>query len=281
MKAPIRTNRLPLIIQVHTDSPKNTAPPIESKSTSTVDVLLKWGDLVLKTGWILLGALLLFFAYSWRQRLIEAVEAYTVTEINIYGIKANLLEHKVAEFYEPKRTREANEFTMTEEQQKKLLDRAKRLRKELQGASILWLDDHPMENDKPRLLLQYLGVTIYYATTKKDALQAIEQYAKDSTAGKQYDLIISDMTRMEPSATETDSKVLIQDDNAGTEFAAANAAHKFYNGPIIIFTTDIAKVNQGPTAGVYAITNRPDHLLHYVFDVIERGDTPARREGPR
>jgi CheY-like chemotaxis protein len=129
--------------------------------------------------------------------------------------------------------------------------RAKVVRPLLRGASVLWVDDNPRNNLYERMVLTSLGIRVDIALSTEEALFM--------TAHMEYDVIISDMKRG-------------ADINAGRELLEQLLIHR-YAVPVVYY---IGRVDRrlGSTGG-YAITDRPDELLHYLFDVLER-----RKTGP-
>ena len=75
-----------------------------------------------------------------------------------------------------------------------------------------------------------------------------------------YDLVLSDMKR---------------DDNpaAGAELLEALSRRR-YGTPIVYYAGRLDRTRGAP-AGAFGITNRPDELLHYVFDVLERREVES------
>jgi CheY-like chemotaxis protein len=62
-----------------------------------------------------------------------------------------------------------------------------RTSRQLEGASVLWVDDRPMNNTYERQALEALGIQFTISKSTEDALERLER--------KHYDLIISDMGR--------------------------------------------------------------------------------------
>ncbi len=62
-----------------------------------------------------------------------------------------------------------------------------RTSRQLEGASVLWVDDRPMNNTYERQALEALGIQFAISKSTEDALERLEK--------KHYDLVISDMAR--------------------------------------------------------------------------------------
>lgn len=128
-----------------------------------------------------------------------------------------------------------------------VMARAERLAPLLQGARILWVDDSPENTLNERGLLSSLGVIIDPCETTDDALTLLKRI--------KYDLVISDMSRAG-----------IPD--AGTKFLSEMLEQHLYK--LTIFYVDKLDKDRGTPAHAFAITNRPDHLIHYILDALER-----------
>lgn len=125
--------------------------------------------------------------------------------------------------------------------------RAKIVRPLLIGARILWVDDQPGNNLYERTVLSSLGVSIDLALSTDEALYMIGHL--------RYDLILSDMKR-EGSHT------------AGLELLEQLSRPEFAP-PIIFYMGQVDRRLSAPI-GAFGMTDRPDELLHYAFDVLER-----------
>ena len=127
------------------------------------------------------------------------------------------------------------------------LRRARINREALEGAALLWLDDHPAGNAWERALLRGFGTVITSVETTKSALACLDS--------ESYDVVVSDMAR------PGDPK----------EGLAAIPEIRAYGGgiPLVFYIG-----NYDPAGGVppraSGITNRPDELVHLLLDVLER-----------
>lgn len=125
--------------------------------------------------------------------------------------------------------------------------RAKCVRPLLRGARVLWVDDNPGNNLYERIALASLDISVDLALSTEEALFMVTRL--------QYDLVLSDMNRL---ANPT----------AGTELLD-HLRRKRVATPVVFY---VGHVDRGRTLplGAFGITNRPDELFHYIFDVIER-----------
>jgi CheY-like chemotaxis protein len=127
----------------------------------------------------------------------------------------------------------------------------------LKGAQVLWVDDNPVGNTAERRVLKSLGITIDIAETTDEGIAMHRR--------KFYDAIISDMKRQTDGAATSQPKQQVPD---GVRFL-----QELRNlGPhprTILYFFDI-DWTLGLPRGAFAMTNRPDHLMHYVMDILER-----------
>lgn len=130
--------------------------------------------------------------------------------------------------------------------------RAKVVRPLLRGSRVLWVDDNPGDNLYERTLLTALGVSIDVALSTKEA--------KYLGAKLPYDLILSDITRGSNAC-------------AGLEMLSELRQEKIV-APLIYYVGRVDP-EKPPPMGAFAITNKPDELLHFVFDVLERRSSEA------
>jgi CheY-like chemotaxis protein len=127
------------------------------------------------------------------------------------------------------------------------LRRALAARTALQGARVLWIDDHPEWVEWEKRMLERLEVDVTTATDTGRALKRLH--------AAPYDLILSDIAR----------------GSRGDEGVAALPALRSQapDTPVIFYVADLEEGRE-PPAGSAGITNRPDELLHLVLDVLER-----------
>jgi CheY-like chemotaxis protein len=125
--------------------------------------------------------------------------------------------------------------------------RAKVVKPLLTGSRILWVDDHPINNLYERTVLASLGVSIDLALSTDEA-----QYMASRLT---YHLVLSDMSRADNPLAGLDL-IKLRKDGA-------------FTAPIIFYVGRVHRTKERPS-GCFAITDRPDELLHYVFDALER-----------
>ncbi len=147
-------------------------------------------------------------------------------------------------------------------QQEQITNRVTLLQPILQSKKykILWIDDHPVNNIHECKLLNDIGFTIETASSSVAGLELYEASLKEKNMAK-YDLIISDYGK-------DDLK-----DLDGVQFASSIKQIDF-SIPIIFYSSSYFQSHSEKPDTVYAVANRPDFLINYVLDVIERGETP-------
>jgi len=137
----------------------------------------------------------------------------------------------------------------------KALERAKRERALLDGAEILWVDDHPTNNRNEARMLRSFGALVTFASTTSDAIRAVKESVGPEQA---FHLILSDMARDFPTA----------DPQAGVQMLADLQAANIHLK--VIFYVGRLTPGAPPPSGAFGITNRPDVLLHLILDALAR-----------
>lgn len=128
-----------------------------------------------------------------------------------------------------------------------VLRRAQAVASALQDGQVLWVDDEPDNNVYERRILRSFGVLIDLARSTDEALTMLRN--------GHYHAVISDMTRG-------------GDSGAGVQLLDQMREEVLYHWFIIYAGHfDPAK---GIPPYAFGMTDRPDHLLHYVMDVLER-----------
>jgi len=119
---------------------------------------------------------------------------------------------------------------------------------EYSGKRILWVDDHPENNEYMHQLFQSLGMTVDTSTSTKDAL------ARLSTGN--YDVVITDMRRGD-------------DTNAGYELLDAMKQQQL-KIPLIIYSGSSNPIfrMQAEQRGAVGETSDPTELLKLVWKAI-------------
>lgn len=125
--------------------------------------------------------------------------------------------------------------------------RAQRIRDVLQGGRILWVDENPLNNLPERRSLQSMGIHVDIARDDQEAFALL--------SANRYDVIISEMEHG-------------GEEEWGSEFLAEVRRREVYTWAVFYV------LNFDPSLGIpgyaFGMTNRPDHLLHYIMDILER-----------
>ncbi len=181
-----------------------------------------------------LVTLALVFRRPLAQRIIPRLSAIKILGFEITLLKESLdevvKEHKVA---------------VSEGDRWSALKRAERVLPVLQGARILWVDDEPQRNRQLVKILLSLGTTVDKARDTEEALTLLRRH--------QYNVVVSDIRRKEGN-------------DAGIRMVARMWDEYIYRWTIF-YVTDL---KSGIPEHAFNITNRPDHLLHLIMDVLER-----------
>jgi CheY-like chemotaxis protein len=140
------------------------------------------------------------------------------------------------------------DYVVTPEQRSQVLRRAEAVIPALQpGARILWVDDQPENNANERRMFESLRIFVDEALSTDQALSRLERAA--------YDAVISDMSRN-------------GDDQAGLRLLSEMRRREI-DLPVIFYVGQIDS-SRGTPPGAFGITVRPDELLHYTLDALER-----------
>lgn len=129
----------------------------------------------------------------------------------------------------------------------RVLKRAKGHLKVLNGARILWVDDHPENNVNERRMFRQLKVEVDIAQGTDEALRMLQ--------ADRYDLVISDMSRGSEAT-------------AGLGFLS-EFRERDKRTPVV-FYIGVFEPQKGTPPRSFGITNRPDELLHLTLDALER-----------
>ena len=203
---------------------------------------------------IIVTAVLLYVVIKLRNTLPAIVAR--LTDVEAFGLKLSLSSGQaMSAAVEMARKNPDWDGDASPADQQRALDRALSQRTLLDGAEILWVDDHPSNNRNESRMLRSFGTMITFACTTEESLAALRDAA---VLKRPFDMIISDMRRDYPTP----------DPKAGLDMlprlveAGCHLSVVFYVGKL------------DPTAGVppgaFGVTNRPDDLLNLVLDALAR-----------
>jgi CheY-like chemotaxis protein len=126
-----------------------------------------------------------------------------------------------------------------------------RTSRQLEGASVLWVDDRPMNNTYERQALEALGIQFTISKSTEDAVERLQK--------KTYDLIISDMGRP-------------PDLHAGyTLLEKVKEMH--ISTPFIIYAGSKRPehIAEARKRGAFGTTNDPQELFELVVSALQNG----------
>lgn len=118
----------------------------------------------------------------------------------------------------------------------------------IRGRRVLWVDDQPSNNFYERMALAEMGLSVDVGLSSDEGLRAAAYLPPD--------VIVSDMERNGHP-------------DAGMEFLHAVRAHGIHS-PVIFYIGEVDEA-RGVPVGAFAITDRPDEVLHLILDALERG----------
>ncbi len=123
--------------------------------------------------------------------------------------------------------------------------------RQLEGATVLWVDDRPMNNTYERQALEALGIDFTISKSTEDALEKLRL--------KNYDVIISDMSRP-------------PDQRAG--YALLEKVKEMHiTTPFIIYAGSKRPehIAEARRRGAFGTTNDPQELFELVIRAIKNG----------
>lgn len=190
--------------------------------------------------WFVLISILMIILYKpFKEQLLPRLSG-----VKAFGVEATFIREELNKATSKKDEKEE----ISSEDKSKLEKRLQRDISLLQKMKILWVDDNPGYIAYESRILRAVGVNIDIVTSSVQGLSMLSQY--------EYDLVISDIAR-EGVVDE------------GIKFFSKIREQKNDYPPIIFYAGNI-NWDWGTPAYAFGITNRLDHLLHYVMDIAER-----------
>jgi len=126
-----------------------------------------------------------------------------------------------------------------------ILRRLQRVRDVVNGARVLWVDDHPEWNSWEIALLESMGAHARTVETTRSALALVREG---------FDIVISDIAR------------------EGKDTEGVDALPDFLKTapktPVVFYVGQLQAT--GVPTGAFGITNRPDELFNLILDILER-----------
>ena len=205
--------------------------------------------------WVLLITFLLLLLFKRRETLgflqnIRSVKAMGF-EVEIAAEKelTKAIKGDFGSDYRIRKTVTGKIKRITEEDEKRVIQRAVDLEKALRDRRLLWVDDNLKNNLHEHSVFNKLGVEVTQVLTNEDALEMLQR--QDLT----FHVVVSDIKR--PG-----------DDKAGLNLLLLLQDHEI-SLPVIYYITEIKEGAPLPL-GAFGLTNQPDELIHLVCDALER-----------
>jgi CheY-like chemotaxis protein len=120
--------------------------------------------------------------------------------------------------------------------------------KVLEGGSILWVDDHPENNESLVFLFQSVGIQVDLVLSTEAAMQALRSNS--------YDLVISDMGRYNESAGAKAGLALLD-----------RFEEQHILTPVVLYTSG-SKAHGASHPRLVAATADPEDVVNYVVDFL-------------
>lgn len=187
---------------------------------------------------LLAGIVLLMLILVFRKPIVDNILP-NLSGLKILGVEIVLLKKSLDD------AATKMNVTVSEGDKWSALKRVRHVSPVLRGARVLWVDDdHPRNEELINMLSKFM-VTVDKARDTEEAIKLLGRH--------QYHLIISDIKRGTNRC-------------AGIDMVEELCSKRIYRWTIFY----VEKLEPGMPKNAFNITNRPDHLLHLVMDVLER-----------
>lgn len=150
---------------------------------------------------------------------------------------------------------EVKNIRVTEDDGRRAIKRAEYAIDALRNRAVIWVDDLPQNNVYEVHVLELLGLKVIQVTNNEDAISMIK------SSSQRIHVAISDIGRpdREPSGLEL----------------LDSFAENSLDIPLIYYVTIVNKDKPWPSTSnretkAFGLTNRPDELVHFLLDVLER-----------
>lgn len=197
-----------------------------------IDVIVALIYVMPRVLWILVGVTLLVLFYRpIRDQLIPRMSG-----LSLFGVEASFLRETMD------RAISKRSAPVSDGDRARALRRLRRLPDAFKGARILWLDESPEGQSDEREMLRCTGARVEKARSGDDARRML--------GDARYDAIVAAEQR-------------------GGKSAEAMIGAAGILPPVIVYACDGGAARATP-AGVFAVADRPDELLHCIADALER-----------
>lgn len=198
-----------------------------------------WIELIRVSPGLIVAVLAVALVLAYRKDLNQLIKR--ITRFKALGFEAEFAAKEL------EKAIETQGVPVTPAEKHGVLKRLQLIAPLLKSVRILWVDDHPQNNVNERALVEDYGISVKVASNSADA----EKELRESS----YLMVITDLERA-GNARE------------GLEFVDRTIRDRTYR-PTIAYTGADQEGKPRP-AHLFGITNRPDHLIHYVCDIVER-----------
>jgi len=193
--------------------------------------------------------LAIVFRRTLEERVLPRLSGVVVFGVSLSFLKQELDEVATERLHTIDEESAKAGFTISEGDKWSALRRAQHVSAVIRGARLLWVDDEPRNNRGLVTILRSLGAEVDQVRATDDALKLLHRH--------HYDVVISDIRRPEG-------------DDAGIAMVSRMKDEGVFKWTIFY----VLRKEDGVPAHAFNITNRPDHLLHYVMDALERERWP-------
>lgn len=198
-----------------------------------------WIELIKVSPGLITASLAVYLVYQYQNELRALFQR--IDKFKGFGIEAEFASKSLDKAIS------AQQVVVCEEDRQSALRRLNLIAQLLNEIRVLWIDDNHASTRYERELLEKFGVRFTLASTSARAEAALQENI--------FLFVITDINR-EGRNTE------------GLDFVNRIADNGIYRWTIAYVGTDQQGLPRPPN--LFGITNRPDHLIHLVCDIVER-----------
>ncbi|MEM2126374.1 MAG: response regulator [Candidatus Methanosuratincola sp.] len=201
------------------------------------EVLVEIIKIVPSILWFVFVAVLI----AWLYKPIKTELLPRLNQLKVYGVEATFIRESLEQ------AAKKQEIEISKDAKSKVERRLQRDLPLLRQMRILWVDDNPGNIIYESRILRSAGAQVDIVASTEQALYMLSQ--------DNYDMVISDIARNGRP-------------DEGLRFLADMRKQGLYR-PTVFYASAI-DWDRGTPPYAFGITNRVDHLLHYVMDIAER-----------
>jgi len=217
------------------------AANITSDSTITAELI----KLIPSLLWIfLVGGIFFYFKDTVRDRILP-----NLGSIKGFGIEITIIREAMKKSIE-----KWGNIQVGDEERSIVIKRAEGIAPILQRARILWISYKPETLIEELSLLTKLGMSVDFAKS----VDFVKGFSEIKSKIKlDYDIILSDIKYIDANGEKQDNNLIKELVKRGLDI------------PVIFYVGKYDK-ERGTPAHAFGITDRPDQMLHLIFDALER-----------